>query len=765
MPHRRHLPSLLLLLSAACADAPTASRPADAPAAGRAQLRCSVSVQARTLDCEPQRPAGVRAVILGGQGVHVRLTSTNVSWSAGDHVLSADVALQNLLDQPIGTDGGSGATGSRVFFLSGPTVTEGSGSAGSLADSVGVFTATNQGYYVYPGRIDPRGVSLPIPWRFEVDPSVVRFEFLVAVDTRVPVESGILHFRPEAGPLVYGSILRSAWAASEHDVFAVTDGTVLHFDGNYWRAMDAPAGCGCTTALQAVWGSSARDVFAVGAGGTVAHWTGGEWTGDPDPDLGSDDLYAVWGTSPSNVWAVGDNGRIVHFDGGDWTSAGSPALTTARLRGGWGSGPDDVWAVGLDGQLFNGVLLHYDGTAWTRIDRAIIGDYLAIWGTAANDVWIAGSSSLMHYDGSSWRAVSPPGFRSGETLYAGWSGGPNDVWITTVYDPTATSGVWHWNGTRWSYDPIGGDQVRLFGIAGAGTQVFAVGDWGTVMRRSDGAWKQMGTAGEVVRGIWGASPDEVWAVGGASIRHREADGSWTTQNSTFNAGFSGVWGVSPTQVWAVSGSGDVWRYDGPEWTSIHHSEAIAWETIWGASASDVWVGGTDGNLLHWDGAAWSPSSAGTGDVRAIWGSAAGNVFAANREGEIRRWNGSSWTLMDTGGGPPLNGLWGSGPDDVYAVGENGTVLHYDGNASLAWTPVATPADPAGSVTAIWGSGPDDVYIATDNGLRLVHWDGAAWKVLTSLSPNANVWMYALWGSDSRNLYAGGDVGLILHGRR
>ncbi len=82
-------------------------------------------------------------------------------------MLSADVSVQNLLDQPIGTDGTS-ANGVRVFFVSGPTTTEGTGMVEVLADSVGAFTAAGtRSTSSTPSVIEPREVSAPQSWALQ----------------------------------------------------------------------------------------------------------------------------------------------------------------------------------------------------------------------------------------------------------------------------------------------------------------------------------------------------------------------------------------------------------------------------------------------------------------------------------------------------------------------------------------------------------------------------------------------------------------------
>ncbi|HYH78161.1 MAG TPA: hypothetical protein VEX86_00130, partial [Longimicrobium sp.] len=464
---RLRFPALLLALAAgACRDTPTAAPPTRSPVpqqTQRAELRCAVAVTTRAMSCEPVGPRGVRRnIIMGGQGLNVRLRTTNVAWNDSDNVLSADLSVQNLLDQPIGTDGTS-TYGVRVFFVLGPNVTQGTGSVEVLTDSIGTFTASGQKYFVYPEVIQPREVSAPQLWEFSIDGAVDQFEFFLLVETQTPAETSILHFRPERGTPVFYAPLYGVYAATAHDVFAVSDGAVLHYDGNYWRAMDA-GGCGCASQLFAVWGSDGRDVYAVGGSGLVAHWTGTTWD-EVDTGYSGLDLYAVWGSSANDVWTVGDGGRMLHYDGIGWTNDG-PVGFEDPLYGVWGSGPADVWAVGEGGSI-----LHYDG-AWSVDTTFAELDLNAVWGTGPGDVWAAGEAFggtgvLYHYDGAAWSEVSDPEIEL-TGLYSGWSSGPADVWVVSGGD------VLHWNGAAWTRSAVGSG-LPLYGITGTGaSDVFAV---------------------------------------------------------------------------------------------------------------------------------------------------------------------------------------------------------------------------------------------------------------------------------------------------
>ena len=121
-----------------------------------------------------------------------------------------------------------------------------------------------------------------------------------------------------------------------------------------------------------------------------------------------------------------------------------------------------------------------DDATWHVVAQKLHPAVLSVWGTSESDVYIVGSDLggtpatgplAMHFDGSSWTRLDT-GIPSGELWWVyGFANGP-------VY------------------------------MGGAG---------GVILRYQNKLFTKLTTPGlNTVFGIWGASPDDMWAVGGAS---------------------------------------------------------------------------------------------------------------------------------------------------------------------------------------------------------------------------------------------------------
>jgi hypothetical protein len=98
---------------------------------------------------------------------------------------------------------------------------------------------------------------------------------------------------------------------TSRDNIFVTDGGVMHFDGKKWTTMkpDCPPCCG----LGAVWSGAPGKAFFLSGSSRICYYDGAKWT---KMESGTKErLTSMWGASESDVWAVGAHGTILHYTG------------------------------------------------------------------------------------------------------------------------------------------------------------------------------------------------------------------------------------------------------------------------------------------------------------------------------------------------------------------------------------------------------------------------------------------------------------------
>lgn len=202
------------------------------------------------------------------------------------------------------------------------------------------------------------------------------------------------------------------------DVWFVDGSSITRFDGT--RIVGAPSIAGGATwkALRVV---APNDVWIGGPSGRLAHFTGGSAWALHDSGFSTtpfqSDVRGLWAAGAADVWAVGghftsalNGGEVSHWNGTSWTATAIPAV--GALQAVWGSGPNDVWAVGQG-------VVHYDGATWSRVTVPTLVTLNAVWGSAANDVWaVGGDGVILHFDGTAWSQVAPSSSRWATTCFA-----------------------------------------------------------------------------------------------------------------------------------------------------------------------------------------------------------------------------------------------------------------------------------------------------------------------------------------------------------
>ena len=140
-----------------------------------------------------------------------------------------------------------------------------------------------------------------------------------------------------------------------------------------------------------------------------------------------------------------------HWDGAAWTTVFSSAFDPDQAYSGdppvlalWGSAADDVWAVGA-------ATYHWDGSTWTSLPSPAIAGLTSIWGSARDDVWGIGPGVVVvHWDGSAWSTPSIPFDELYDSLSTVTGSSAHDVWFGGGPDPGPNaSSLLHWNGSAW----------------------------------------------------------------------------------------------------------------------------------------------------------------------------------------------------------------------------------------------------------------------------------------------------------------------------
>jgi hypothetical protein len=238
-----------------------------------------------------------------------------------------------------------------------------------------------------------------------------------------------------------------------------------------------------------------------------------------------------------------------------------------------------------------------------------------------------------------------------------------------------------------------------------------------------GAWcvDHLFSSGEVStvvnNGVWSSGPTDTWVVGNQGTQPAPGmfisspfafhwDGcAWTRAPlpGTQASGLNDVWGAAPNDVWAVGDGGLAFHFDGTSWTQTSLGTTANLVAVSGTGGHDVWVVGQSG-AFHFNGATWTntlPGGVG-GDV---WAVAPNDVWATNDSSNVMHWAGAGWTTVDTGSAFPAFGLFGIWADasQVWAVGEGSQIFHF---AQSVWTQVQPPGGSAEGLTNVMAEGQD-----------------------------------------------------------
>lgn len=285
-------------------------------------------------------------------------------------------------------------------------------------------------------------------------------------------------------------------------------------------------------------------------------------------------------------------------------------------------------------------------------------------------------------------------------------------------------------------------------------------DSGMISNCPNGTWCREDVPAGVtalIHSVDAADENHVFAVGDGGTILVRTNGAWTRMTSATTKNLRGVWAASANDAWAAGQDGTVLHWDGTAWSAVTGGPpTIDYAAVWGANATDVWFVGT-GTAVHWNGTALSnPGAVITGTPVSISGVTSNDIWIASESGRVSHYT-TSWGLVT----PMVNG---SSPGTSYfAVGAraaNDVWASLPGTGTIRWNGATWTAHATGTVlfasihapgaTNAWGAG----------GTKVGHWDGASWTIATPVA-GLTAALFGISGIGPHT-WAVGDAGTILY---
>lgn len=307
-----------------------------------------------------------------------------------------------------------------------------------------------------------------------------------------------------------------------------------------------------------------------------------------------------------NCYALGSHGTLLRLDDSPlrWTPMDTGThkyLGDMAPVGGWYSIIVGEAGLVLSYSMADGEIRDFEGP-FDDMPEDQRPSLFYVWGDNSEDFYVFGDGVFYHYaplppshadydpldTEPKWQYVTPP-----VTVIPGDPHAPNvrDVWVNNpdsvfalVYDPLQGHYTTEWDGREWG-DP-----------------------------------KEIPT-NALVRGIWGLSHNDVFAVGvGGLIMHFDGV-EWNPFNDfgldLFNS-YTDIWGTAHSNLFIIGDYGELLHFDGEYWTKMDIPTTSPLTSIWGWSTglNGVFVSGSNGEIMNYievptavgEGIAWVQST-------------------------------------------------------------------------------------------------------------------------------------------------------------
>lgn len=293
-------------------------------------------------------------------------------------------------------------------------------------------------------------------------------------------------------------------------------------------------------------------------------------------------LFSVWSNGNGLVLAAGDSALVLKTTNGGVfapeASNGVSGFDSSQIFYGMNAvqpGPPSttLYMVGGNDTAGSGTIWSYAGNLaagsgqWTPEKTTTTALY-GVWVDTTGTGFAVGTNTALRRSGTTWSALSGIGTNRVFGLWAENTGSAYAAVAVGHDEPPPDMGAG--NGLAWNYN--GGSFVQvapgnvnaLYSVwAASPTDIYAVGDMGTILHSTNGTDWTPQTSGvtDAVEGISGVSADEIYAVHDSGIIHKFSAGSTVWEPDTLPATvagnyFLGVYATA-TEVWAVGESGSI----------------------------------------------------------------------------------------------------------------------------------------------------------------------------------------------------------------
>lgn len=256
-----------------------------------------------------------------------------------------------------------------------------------------------------------------------------------------------------------------------------------------------------------------------------------------------------------------------------------------------------VWAVGM-----MGMILFYDGTAWTEDPQSGEITLENLWDITAidnNHVWAAGDdATILFYDGSTW--VEQAGDVPDYEIFSISAVSANNVWAGCVEGWYLT-----FDGTSWAHAQSGID-IDFKGMQAFEDETWAVGIDenmnGYLLATLGEGWTSEQISSVALSKIRGPNADDLWIVGNSGTVYHIHSGHRDTIDTGSTADFRDIEPLSWGRIWVVgwgatTGYGTLMFFNGAVWEQVTLPST---EHLWSVNTyngSVVWVVGEQGAIF------------------------------------------------------------------------------------------------------------------------------------------------------------------------